>query len=260
MQVSPINNKNCTPNFNGSVDKSIKKYVDVQVKDHIKGSLSIANSLGEKINKKDLMRIKENATTMMAQLDKFMGKMHPDTKLNFEKNYILAYPSIYLQNGKDKVYIHETITSSAKVSETEIYLKHAKPMYNDLALKKGDCNITMILSKMSNFINEFTNLNPKQIDEAMFTRKFQKAKFEISYFYNNESFFNFGFDMKKATKTFLNFAKDIGKAENAKSMIQEVKEKSKIEAKDAFSKKLCKQKEVAKIVKDNNNFVKDLLG
>lgn len=255
MQISPINYNQAT-NFNGSVDKSIKNYIKGHVKEHIKTSLHKANEQGYEINKKDLTKIKDIATSMMTKLDNFMEKLHPDTKLKYETGFISG-PRVYLQNGKDKVPIRKA--SSAKISNSEIYLQHEKPMFEEDSIKRFNYDGPLILSRMSEFIDEFTALNAKQIDEAMLSKKFANAKFEIEYFYETKNFFNFGLKMKKAINSFFKFAKDVGKSENAESMIQEAKEKAMIEAKESQLKHLNKQKEKAKIVKDNNSFVKELL-
>ena len=257
MQVTPINNSNSAINFNGTVDKGIKKYIEKQVKNHIEASLDNANKYGNAINKKDLTRIKENSTTMMVQLEKFMEQLHPDTKLKYSKGYLRS-PFVYLQNGKDKVSIRET-THVSRIVDADVLLENARPMYDVVTIEKYFYDITMILSKMSNFIKDFTGLNPKQIDEAMFLQKFENANFEIMCFYENKSFFSLGLKMKNAIKRFYKFANDIGKDEQAKSMIQEAKEKAKSEANEKRLEYINKQKENAKIVNDNNEFVKKLL-
>jgi len=252
MQITPIN-KNTSVNFNGTVDKSITKYVENNVNNYIKETLKKSNQDGVAINKENLISLKNRANTILETLNSYMSKLHPDTKLNLETGILST--RVLLENGKEKSFFKDAFYSEPSIKGGEIFIKKYKPFFHESDIKRHHYSPEIILGAMESFTKELTQFKPKDFDKLMYNKKFETAKAEMAIHYSDNSFFNFGFKMNKAINNFYKYAKDLKIEKKAKKLINEAKENAQKDAIENNKAQLNKKK----ITTDNNNFVKELL-
>ena len=108
MHITTINNSQTHPSFQGTVDKSVTKYLDNSLKIYKKNvinsrSLNTTNKIG---------RYEELITKTKSVLDKFMSYCHPDTKLTL-KNSKVPTPA------KELVIENRTLPTSPSINASK---------------------------------------------------------------------------------------------------------------------------------------------
>ena len=78
MQILPINNQDTKQiGFNGTVHKSVTKYVKYNTKTAIKDLVKEANKKGEAVDKTTLMNLKTKGDSILKRLKDYMLQLHP---------------------------------------------------------------------------------------------------------------------------------------------------------------------------------------
>lgn len=146
MHIQTLSTIQTQQNFQGTVDKSVTKYLDKSVKIYRKNTI---NSRSKKAEEK-IANYEKLITQVKASLDSFMKRCHPNTKLTLKD---VKFPVL----AKDFFIYNSSLPTSPNVN-----------ISSRLPIRFYKCSAPLGTETLTAVINGFDKeLNPKAIDRDL---------------------------------------------------------------------------------------------
>ena len=153
MQVTPINNNT---NFNGSRGKSFNRFAE-RIHNINLEVIKDLTPVGQPINQLELRESCKIFDEINKNVDSFMSKLHPNTKIVYEKGI-----SFTIQNPIGRCDFATCDVTNGKVENGVIYLIRSIPD---------------TLSSLADFAKDLSEkVNPKDVEKAIFENAIDKVK------------------------------------------------------------------------------------
>ena len=118
MDIKPVcYNKQCSPNFNGYVDKSVKKVIKTAFKNFCDDQVVISSET--KPSFEDISLVKQIMLDTLAKLENFMSKTHPKTALMADLKNPDKHKRLYIHNS----YFEESLYFTKNINSSQIFAK-----------------------------------------------------------------------------------------------------------------------------------------
>lgn len=179
MDIKPVYNNQVV--FQGTVDKSLVKYINRAVTNECQTILDNANKSGVMVDEKALKACKQYADGILKSYSDYMAQLHPKSVLSLVINYSKLCPKTELEISNPvvkgcNIYLHGTDWQVPKWRIMD-FGKHKEIITDSLSYFDDYLDISKIaLDELDAISRGITNVSPIEIDKAFLNMAAEQLK------------------------------------------------------------------------------------